>query len=292
MSRRLPDKRLAEIHKKLSSLNSAIESIKNELAFKRDTIRCMLHRRGYTVFRENSRENCILPIKTIKNGDDRFYESLKRYSFRIFLRDVIRLKKFTLKEVSRYSSERTVRGYLKFLEEMRLVKVMGSRYSLIPDKIYSFGDTLEWLIARIYKREFYSESSWGVKIKDTKAGGDFDVLSSVEGYLVYTEVKSSPPKHIETEEIGAFLNRIIDIKPDLSIFLEDTELRMKDKIVPMFEEELKNRFGKNSPKKYPVKRVVNEIFSINDRIFIINSKPDLISNITICIKTLLKGKSL
>ncbi len=292
MSHRLLEKRLTEISKRLSRLQTAIESVKNELAFKRDTIRYMLHRRGYTVFRENSRENCILPIKTIKNGDDRFYESLKRYSFRIFLRDVIRLKKFTLKEVSRYSSERTVRGYLKFLEEMRLVKVMGSRYSLIPDKIYSFGDTLEWLIARIYKREFYSESSWGVKIKDTKAGGDYDVISSVEGYLVYTEVKSSPPKHIETEEIGAFLNRIEDIKPDLSIFLEDTELRMKDKIVPMFEEELKNRFGKNSPKKYPVKRVVNEIFSVNDRVFIINSKPDLISNITVCIKTLLKGKSL
>lgn len=60
---------------------------------------------------------------------------------------------------------------------------------------------------------------------------------------------------------------------------------MKDKIVPMFEEELKNRFSKNSK----IKRVVNEIFSINDRIFIINSKPDLISNITICIKTLLKN---
>lgn len=122
MSRILPDTRFTEISKRLSRLQTAIESIKNELAFKRDTIRCMLHRRGYTVFRENSRENCILPIKTIKNGDDRFYESLKRYSFRIFLRDVIRLKKFTLKEVSRYSSERTVRAYLKFLEEMRLVK--------------------------------------------------------------------------------------------------------------------------------------------------------------------------
>jgi len=282
------DKRFTEISKRLSHLQTAIESVKNELAFKRDTIRYMLHRRGYTVLRENSRENCILPIKTIKNGEDRFYESLKRYSFRIFLRDVIRLKKFTLKDVSRYSSEGTVRGYLKFLEDMKLIKKNDLKYSLTPSNVYSFGDTLEWLIAQIYKREFYSEISWGVKIKDTKTGGDFDVLSSVEGYLVYTEVKSSPPKHIETEEIGAFLNRILDIKPDLSIFLEDTELRMKDKIVPMFEEELKKRFGKNSK----IKRVVNEIFSINDRIFIINSKPDLISNITVCIKTLLKSSGI
>jgi hypothetical protein len=259
---------------------------------KKETIKIMLHRRGHTVLRENSRENCILPKRAIKNGEDRFYEMLKKYSFRIFLRDVIRLKQFTLKEVSRYSSEKTVSGYLKFLEELRLIKKAGLRYILIPDNIYSFGDTLEWLTAQIYMREFYSDSSWGIKIRNTKSGGDYDVISSVEGHLVYTEVKSSPPKHIEIEEIGAFLNRIEDLKPDLSIFLEDTELRMKDKIVPMFEEELKNRFGKISKKKYTVKRVVNEIFSINDRIFIINSKPDLTSNIAVCIKTLLYGRGL
>lgn len=269
-----------------------IKSIEQELFIERDIIKNMLHRRGYTVLRENMRENLILPIKSIKNGEDRFYEMLKKYSFRIFLRDVIRLRQFTLRECTRYSSEGTIRGYIDFLKEIGAVKRKGSEYILIPDKIYSFGDTLEWLIAQIYRREFFSESSWGVKIKDTKAGGDYDVISSVEGYLVYTEVKSSPPKHIEKKEIGAFLNRIEDIKPDLSIFLEDTELRMKDKIVPMFKDELKSRFGKKGRRPYPVKRVLNEIFSIHDRVFIINSKPDLAFNIGVCLNALLRGKGL
>jgi hypothetical protein len=295
MNSKLPSKKFTEINRRLSSLNATIDSIKKELADRGDSVRHMLHRRGYAILRENSKENLILPMASIINGEEVFYEMLLKYSFRIFLRDVIRLKAFTLKEVSRFSSEDTVKGYLDFLKEMRLIKVAGLRpvkYNFIPNTVYNFGDTLEWLVAQVYRREFSSDSSWGVTIKNTKAGGDYDVISSVEGRVVYTEVKSSPPKHIEIKEIEAFLSRVDEIKPDLSIFLEDTELRMKDKIVFMFEEGLKNRFGKESKKIFPVKRVLNEIFSINERVFIINSKPDLIFNIGICIKSFLKGKYL
>ncbi|NIT99503.1 MAG: hypothetical protein GWN01_00720, partial [Nitrosopumilaceae archaeon] len=70
------------------------------------------------------------------------------------------------------------------------------------------------------------------------AGGDFDVLASWLGKLLYIESKSAPPKGIHNPEISAFLERVQNTKPDLAIFINDTHLRVKDKIVLMFEEEL------------------------------------------------------
>ena len=65
-------------------------------------------------------------------------------------------------------------------------------------------------------------------------GGDYDVLGRLDGALVYLEVKSSPPKQVYDSEVRAFLDRVEDLAPDLAVFLMDTELRMKDKLVPMF----------------------------------------------------------
>ena len=80
------------------------------------------------------------------------------------------------------------------------------------------------------------------------------------------EVKSSPPKHIEQAEVKAFLNR------------------MKDKIVPFFEEELLSRHGKVAVKRYPVVRKKDELFQINHQVFIVNSKRDVIANFRDCFR--------
>ena len=55
----------------------------------------------------------------------------------------------------------------------------------------------------------------------------------------------------------------------------DTELRMKDKIVPMFEEELMRR----SSGRTDVQRIEKELFQAGDRIFITNSKDSIVRNI-------------
>jgi len=88
-------------------------------------------------------------------------------------------------------------------------------------------------------------------------------------------VKSSPPKQIYNSEIAAFLDRTFDLSPEIAVFFMDTELRMKDKIVPMFEEELKKRF----PAPPPVTRIEKELFQICDKTFIINSKDSIAGNI-------------
>ncbi len=89
------------------------------------------------------------------------------------------------------------------------------------------------------------------------------------------EIKSSPPKQIYDREVSSFLNRIDDLVPDIAVFFVDTELRMKDKIVPMFEDELKKRYGR----PVTAERLVKELFHISEKIFIINAKGGITANI-------------
>jgi len=52
---------------------------------------------------------------------------------------------------------------------------------------------------------------YGVSVKNTPSGADYDVIASWNQRLVYVEVKSSPPKGIEQNEISTFFSRMDDI---------------------------------------------------------------------------------
>jgi hypothetical protein len=127
----------------------------------------------------------------------------------------------------------------------------------------------------MFKMEFSTEAIWGIRFKRPGVGGDYDLIAKVDGSILYMEVKSSPPKQIYQNEITAFFDRVTDLSPEISIFFVDTELRMKDKIVLMFEEELKRRNA--SPPQ--VVRIEKELFQTGDRIFIINAKDSIAANI-------------
>jgi hypothetical protein len=66
----------------------------------------------------------------------------------------------------------------------------------------------------------------------------------------------------------------------------DTELRMKDKIVPMFEAALGKRPG--APLK--VERLEKELFQIPKRIFIINAKDSIPGNIQKVLTSYFRGQ--
>jgi len=292
-------------------LKSEIEQIKIELRnMRRDLeglkkryhnngcneIKYMLRRRGYDCLRSNPKNGLILPRNFDSSTEDFFYDLMKKYSFRMFLRDVIKLRRsFKVEDLVAYCSEETVKNYIEILLDRGILEGMDSfRYRLLSDSVVSFGDTLEWFIAKIFEKEFYSISSWGINISNTQRGGDFDVISFVEGNFIYSEIKSSPPKHIEINEISSFLDRIEDLQPDLSIFFEDTELRLSDKIVPMFQEELERRSKGYGKKRFSIRGFVEEgdnIFHINEKIFIINSKPDVIRNLGFLLQYFLKNKN-
>lgn len=248
-------------------------------------LRGMLRRRGLEPYRENPAGHLFFPPNFSEGEKVRFYELCQRYSFRLFLREILaRRENFRLEEVVHFSSPETGRKYLRLLAAMGLAEpAAGRAYRLHPLAPVSLGPTLEWFMAELLKREFFCPALYGLRCKGTRYGGDFDVVSALEGRLLYIEVKSSPPRNIEGEEVHEFLSRLEDLIPHLALFFVDTELRMKDKIVPIFEAESSAR---RSPQDGApaVERIGDEIFFLAPRVYILNSRGSISRNLAHCFK--------
>ncbi len=257
---------LAYLRKEVKRLRETL----NELTPHIDII---LRRRGFQIYRKKPAEDLLLPREELIED---YYRMLHKYSFRLFLRDVIQHQDFFMPEaVTRYSTATVTEEYIAYLFRAGLVGTKDRGFSLLHKPVKSFGETLEWYVSEILRREFGFDTLWGVKFKRPAVGGDYDVLAKYNGSILYMEVKSSPPKQVYDREITAFFQRVTDLSPDLAIFFMDTELRMKDKIVPMFDQELKNRFSEPPD----IVRMEKELFQMQDRIFIINAKGGIIGNI-------------
>jgi hypothetical protein len=257
----------------LEFLRGEVRRLRRTLNVLTPSLDMLLKRRGFRVYKKEPPDDLLVPDERFCDG---FYAALHKYSFRLFLRDVIKhQERFTLEEVTRYATTRVIRTYLSYLREIRMIKEGAAGYTLTYRPITSFGPTLEWYVAELLKREFGAEALWSVKFRRPKVGGDYDVLAKLDGSLLYVEVKSSPPKQVTDSEIAAFLDRVDDLAPEAAIFLMDTELRMKDKVVPMFEQELAKRMAE----PLPVLRIERELFHLQDRIFIVNAKESIIGNL-------------
>lgn len=233
----------------------------------------LLKKRGFRIFKQAPSEDLLLPAEEFL---DEYYRMLHRYSFRLFIRDVIKCQDFfKVENVTRYATSGVTADYLRYILSIGLIAETGDGYHLARRSVKSFGETLEWYVAEILKREFCFESIGGVKFKRSCIGGDYDVLGRFNGSVLYIEVKSSPPKQVHAGEISSFLARVADLLPEIAVFFMDTELRMKDKIVPMFEAELVKKFALPPA----VTRMEKELFQLDNRIFIINARDGIERNL-------------
>ena len=281
---------IQSLRKKVRSLTKEIDSIKAASTEDPSPVEKMLKMRGIKVFRKNPTDRLFFPPDLPLSYKTRFYEMMKKYSFRLVLRDMIKFQDgFRIQDLTRYCSSRVVQGYCDLLcETGMIVKDGRGRYRTRVSPLYSFGPTLEWFIAGVFQREFASPAIYGVSVKNTPSGGDYDVMASWNQRLVYVEVKSSPPKGVERNEISTFFSRTEDILPEVAFLFNDTQLRMKDKLVVMFEEELERRYGRESKTLYPVERLIEELFHVQNRVFIVNSKKDVVGNFQYCLKHYLR----
>jgi len=257
----------------IESLREEVKRLRKTLSELTPSLDVFLRRRGFKIYKKEPSEDLLLPADIFIED---FHEMLKKYSFRLFLRDVIKHQRsFEIGKVTWYATSEVTKKYVDYLTDVGLVEKAPGGFRLAIGPIKSFGETLEWFVAEIFKREFATEAIWGVRFKRPKVGGDYDLIAKVNGGVLYMEIKSSPPKQISRNEISAFFDRMADLSPEISIFFVDTELRMKDKIVVMFEEELKKRYSE--PPK--VIRLEKELFRIGEKIFIINAKDSITANI-------------
>ena len=272
------------LQKELRALHREILSFSEEQKERLSDFTGALRGRGLDPFRRNPTQHLLFPpVFPLK---EKFYELFKKYSFRLFLREIIIHKgKFRVAEVVRFSSPETGRTYLHFLIDLGLAEPIGNAtYRLRHSCPASLGPTLEWFIAEVLRREFACPALYGLRVKGSRYGGDYDVVALLEGRLVYLEVKSSPPKNIEGDEVQAFLGRMEDLLPHLALFFVDTELRLKDKIVPFFETELQARGFRDNGAPPAIQKIGDEIFFIPPRIYILSSKRSIVKNIGTCFR--------
>jgi hypothetical protein len=271
------------LQRKLASLESWIERTGNGL-------RGMLERRGLRVHRRVPSDRFLVHPGLNSEEKDRIYKLMQRYSFRLLLRDVIRFKDgFMPQDLTRYCSLRAATGYVTSLQRLGLVEQDPSGlWSLRRTTVTSFGETLEWFVAEVFKRDFSAQAIHSVSFRTRAPGGDFDVIACMEGLLVYLEAKASPPRGIEAEEVSGFLNRRDILLPHMALFLVDTHLRMWDKMVPILEE-LAGGVSRDSGQ--PLERVCRlhgEIFHLDHSVYVLNSSPRVVDNLRRCLVDFLR----
>jgi hypothetical protein len=283
-------KELQSLKKKVQRLAKEIETLKTLSIEDSSSVEGTLNMRGIRVFRKNPTDRLFFPPEFPPSYKNKFYETMKKYSFRLVLRDMIKHQdRFRIQDLTHYCSPKVAQGYCDLLSKMGAIqKDRTGKYRTRVSPIYSFGPSLEWFIAEMFKREFASPALYGVLVKKTPSGGDYDVIASWNRRLVYVEVKSSPPKGVELGEVKTFFSRIDDLLPEVAILFNDTQLRMKDKLVVMFEEELERRYGEESKMHYPVERLVEELFHVRHRVFIVNSKKEVVGNFHVCLRDYLQ----
>jgi hypothetical protein len=202
-------------------------------------------------------------------------ERLGHYSFRLFLRGaILHPAGFSPHEASRYLAARQARELAEACVALGLAQPLGGGEFRLLRRARSFGGTLEWWLARELRARLGFEVATGVRTRAPGVGGDLDIVAAAEGKLVYLEAKSSPPKHVMAAEVRAFLRRIEAARPDLALFVVDTALRLSDKIVPMFAEELLAAGGAAAPR-----RLLRETWALGPRLYLVNAREDLFDNV-------------
>ena len=281
--------RMHQLEEELRDLKSSLKELRQEIAALREEsctgkIQAMLSQRGLPVLSHSDHSWVLLPKDAPSLHKDALYALMRRYSFRLFLRELLKHPEGDhVRRLTQYCSIRTAQSYAGALSKIGILGTQpNGSYQLLNPRIRTLGPTLEWYVSQIFQREFMAPSLFGVKLKNTRHGGDHDVLAVLSDALITVEVKSSPPRGIELQEIRAFLDRLLDLRAHTAIFLVDTELRMRDKIVPHFEETLKEVHSK--PEGWAVLPLRDEIFHVMHRIYLINSRRGIYTNLRHCLR--------
>jgi hypothetical protein len=204
-------------------------------------------------------------------------ERLSHYAFRLFLRGaILRRGSFLPGEASKYVEEARATVMAEELVTLGLAaREEEGRYRLVHP-VRSFGGTLEWYVARELRGRLGFDVAAGVKFHAPEVGGDLDVVAAAEGRLLYLEMKSSPPKHLATDEVAAFFRRVRALRPHLAIFVMDTALRLSDKVIPLLHAEL------STPAPEP-RRVLREVWALTPYLYVVNARQDLMTNVGLAI---------
>ena len=78
------------------------------------------------------------------------------------------------------------------------------------------------------------------------------------------------------DKIGAFFDRVYRLRPDITLFVVDTALRLGDKVLPMLQDELCRRQGGIAVLP---KRIGRELWALTPHLYAVNGRRDLMANV-------------
>lgn len=208
--------------------------------------------------------------------EDAMRERLAHYAFRLFLRGaILRPEGFAPGEATRYLTAAQGRRAAEDLVALGVAqRLPRGRFRLVR-RARSFGGTLEWWLGRELEARLGLAVATGVRSGARGVGGDLDVVAVGEGKLLYLEAKSSPPKHLKASELAAFLARVRAVRPDVALFVVDTALRLRDKVLPMFAAALAGAGGE-APRP---RRILRETWALTPHLYAVNAREDLVENV-------------
>ncbi len=217
-----------------------------------------------------------------------YMEYFGKASFRKMIRLLLRNGRQYV-EIDRLSpaSGASTESYLTFLERMLLIDRRGTQVRLTRE-IANLGPSLEHYVAELCERHLRGSAEWGVLLENVpRSGGDYDVLAWLEPSLIYVECKAtSRTANIEDRELREYLQRSVELAPDLAILLIDTDEKL-DKFVecrinPILRESVDTRAIANHEislhPDYP------GIFFGFSRIYVTNSKKTILSQLQKCLQ--------
>ena len=200
-------------------------------AFGPEPVEAVLKRRGFTIETRGDNRNILLPLerKSPLSGEqvNEFRRLFSKAAFRKLIRRIILgTGKATMGQLASIAPDRADE-YVAFLVSLGVAERSESQVTLTRS-INNIGPTLEWYVADVCQRDFEGSSEWSVTLPQVRYGGDYDVLAWLPPTFVYIETKSARPSEVSESELKHFLQRGIELSPDLAILLVDTEDGLDD----------------------------------------------------------------
>lgn len=201
-----------------------------------DSIETVLRRRGHVIAAMGNVRDLLLPLDRQPPPPEETVDQFRQLFGKASFRKMARLLAAGREQPVSMSQLQAVAGnaasdYATFLASLDLAEVLreGMRLTRPIDNI---GPTLEWYVADLCRRELVGSAEWSVKLEEVPSvGGDFDVLAWLAATLVYVELKSAAPAQVRDNELRHFLQRGLELAPDIAVLLIDTS----DDLTPLLD---------------------------------------------------------
>ena len=255
----------------------------------------VLRRRGHVILGEGQPSDLCKGAKHfLFNERQELLHALDSKTFRKVLRKLAATgAEGVALETLRGSAGESTPDHIDRLVSTGIAEVGDGEQVRMVAGIDNIGPMLEWYVAELCTRELHGSAAWSVELDQIRYGGDFDVLAWLDPTLVYVELKSSAPQQVSDGEIKHFLQRGLELAPDLAILLIDTEnglQQFSNRVCELMLPAICSASGITDPDWLPEEPFIQPqagfdgVFYGHRRYYITNSEPTMLTQIRRCLR--------